>query len=314
MIQVASPQQLRYLTALADHGHFGRAAAACAVTQSTLSAGLIALERGLDAHLLERGVPTKRPIFTPLGMEVVARARIALAALEAVTETVAAARDPLSGPLRFGVIPTIGPFLLPRLMPILRHAFPRLRLWLREDQTERLVAQLDAGRLDLLLLAVPCLCGAAETMPIAADPFLAALPVGHRLAARDRVPVAALSAERLLLLEDGHCLREQALDACGLPRGMAAAATGEDGFAATSLHTLVQMVAGGLGVTLLPRVAVEAGVLAGAPVEVRPLEPATPGEAPPARTLALAWRPRSPRAAEFRDLAPAIAEAVGAGG
>ncbi|MBX9700347.1 MAG: LysR family transcriptional regulator, partial [Acetobacteraceae bacterium] len=148
MIPVPSPQQLRYLAALADHGHFGRAAAACAVTQSTLSAGIIALERQLDAHLLERGGPTKRPIFTPLGVEVVARARAALAALEAVTETVAAARDPLSGPLRFGVIPTIGPFLLPRLMPALRRAFPRLRLWLREDQTERLVAQLEAGRLD----------------------------------------------------------------------------------------------------------------------------------------------------------------------
>jgi LysR family hydrogen peroxide-inducible transcriptional activator len=313
MVPVPSPQQLRYLAALADHGHFGRAAAACAVTQSTLSAGLIALERQFGASLLERGVPTKRPIFTPLGVEVVARARTALAALEAVTETIAAARDPLSGPLRFGIIPTVGPFLLPRLMPILREAFPRLRLWLREDQTERLVAQLDAGRLDLLLLAVPCACGEAETMPIAADPFLAALPAGHRLAARDHVAVGALAAERLLLLEDGHCLREHALDACGLPRAMAAA-TGEDGFAATSLHTLVQMVAGGLGVTLLPRIAVEAGVLAGAPVEVRPLEPATPGEAPPGRTLALAWRPRSPRAAEFRNLAPAIAEAVRATG
>lgn len=309
MILVPSPQQLRYLTALADHGHFGRAAAACAVTQSTLSAGIIALERQLDAHLLERGVPTKRPIFTPLGAEVVARARSALVALEAVTETVAAARDPLSGPLRFGVIPSIGPFLLPRLMPILRAAFPRLRLWLREDQTHRLVAQLDAGRLDLLLLAMPCACGEAELLPVAPDPFLAALPAGHRLAARDRVPVRALAAEKLLLLEDGHCLRDHALDACGLPRAMASA-TVEDGFAATSLHTLVQMVAGGLGVTLLPRIAVEAGVLAGAPVEVRPIEPATPGEAPPGRMLALSWRSRSPRAAEFRGLAPAIAEAV----
>ena len=127
------------------------------------------------------------------------------------------------------------------------------------------------------------------------------------------MPVGALAAERLLLLEDGHCLRDQAMDACGLQRAMAAA-TGEDGFAATSLHTLVQMVAGGLGVTLLPRVAVAAGVRAGAPVEVRPLDPATAGEAPPVRTLALVWRPRSPRAAEFRDLAPAIAEAVGGEG
>jgi LysR family hydrogen peroxide-inducible transcriptional activator len=299
-----SPQQLRYLTALADHGHFGRAANACAVTQSTLSAGLIALERQLDSAILERGAATKRPVFTPLGLEVVARARAALSALEAVAETAAAARDPLSGPLRLGVIPTIGPFLLPRLMPALRAAFPRLRLWLREDLTERLVAGLEAGRLDLLLLALPA-AGAMETLPIVEDEFQVALPRGHHLAVRDRVPMSTLAGERLLLLEDGHCLRAHAEAACGLPRGMA---PGEDGFAATSLHTLVQMVAGGLGVTLLPKLALDGGVLAGAPVEVRALE----GTATPGRTLALAWRPRSPRAAEFRGLAPAVAAAIGA--
>ncbi len=303
-----TPQQLRYLLALADHGHFGRAAAACAVTQSTLSAGIIALERQLDAALLERS-QAKRPIFTPLGLEVLARARVALASLAAVTETVAAARDPLTGPLRLGVIPTIGPFLLPRLMPALRHAFPRLKLWLREDQTEHLVAALESGRLDVLLLALPCACGQAASLPVATDPFLAALPEGHRLAALDSVPVAALAAEPLLLLEDGHCLREHALDACGLPKSMG---TVGEGFAATSLHTLVQMVAGGLGVTLLPRLAVAGGVLAGSGVVVRPLRPAS-GSAPPGRTLALAWRDRSPRAPEFRSLAPAIAAAIGGG-
>ena len=308
-MHLPSPQQLRYLLALADHGHFGRAATACAVTQSTLSAGIIALERQLDAGLLERGA-AKRPVFTPLGLEVVERARQALAALEAVAETAAAARDPLTGPLRLGVIPTIGPFLLPRMMPALREAFPRLRIWLREDQTERLVAQLEAGRLDLLLLALPCACGEAETLPLAPDPFLAALPAGHRLTARERVPAGALSAERLLLLEDGHCLREHALDACGLPRGSIPT---EEGFAATSLHTLVQMVASGLGVTLVPRLAVEGGVLAGTSVEVRPLEGAPGAETLPGRSLALAWRPRSPRAAEFRDLAPAIAAVVRGG-
>jgi LysR family hydrogen peroxide-inducible transcriptional activator len=305
-MHLPSPQQLRYLIALADHGHFGRAAEACAVTQSTLSAGLIALERQLDARILERGAATKRPVFTPLGLELVARARGAVAALEAVAETAAAARDPLTGPLRLGVIPTIGPFLLPRLMPALRQAFPRLRLWLREDLTERLVAGLDTGRLDLLLLALPA-AGSMETLPIGEDPFLVALPRGHHLAQRDRVPVAALAGERVLLLEDGHCLRAHAEAACGLPRGLVPA--GEEGFAATSLHTLVQMVAGGLGVTLLPRLALDAGVLAGAPVEVRPLD----GAATPGRVLALAWRPKSPRAAEFRGLAPTFAAAVPAG-
>ena len=184
-------------------------------------------------------------------------------------------------------------------MPALRLAFPKLRLWLREDLTERLVEGLEAGRLDLLLLALPCECGSAETFALAEDPFLAALPEGHRLAERTRVPLAALGAERLLLLEDGHCLREHALAACGLP----GAAAG-DGFAATSLHTLVQMAAGGAGITLPPRIAVEGGVLAGAPVVVRPIE----GEG--GRTIGLAWRHRSPRAAEFRALGPALAQAM----
>lgn len=301
-----SPQQLRYLAALADHGHFGRAAAACAVTQSTLSAGILALERQLDTALIERGA-TKRPLFTPVGLEVVARARIALSALEAVAETAAATRDPLSGPLRLGVIPTIGPFLLPRLMPTLRKAFPRLKLYLREDMTERLLGHLEAGKLDLLLLALPCDCSTTEIEPIAPDPFLLALPANHRLAAMPQVPLGALAGERVLLLEDGHCLRAQAQEACGLPRGLSST----EGFAATSLHTLVQMVAGGLGLTLLPRLAVDGGVLAGTDLVVRPVQTDTPGEATPARTLALAWRPRSPRAAEFRSLAPAIAEGVG---
>src|SRR5579875_1157653 len=178
MNPLPTPQQLRYLVALAEHAHFGRAADACAVTQSTLSAGLLALERQLDAKLLDRS-GGKRVVFTPLGQEVLARARAALAALEAVTETAAAARAPMSGPLRLGVIPTIGPFLLPRLMPALRAAFPRLRHFLREDTTDRLLDRLTANKLDVLLLALPCECGLAETMPVARDEFLLALPPGN---------------------------------------------------------------------------------------------------------------------------------------
>src|ERR1700753_1712957 len=146
MTPLPTPQQLRYLLALAEHQHFGRAANACAVTQSTLSAGLLALERQLDARLLDRS-GSKRVVFTPLGQEVLARARVALVALEAVAETAASDRAPMSGPLRMGVIPTIGPFLLPRLMPALRAAFPRLRLFLREDLTPRLLEGLDSNRL-----------------------------------------------------------------------------------------------------------------------------------------------------------------------
>ncbi len=299
MIGLPSPQQLRYLTALAESHHFGRAALACAVTQSTLSAGILALERQLDAAILDRNAG-KHVVFTPLGLEVVARASVALAALEAVAEAAQAARAPLSGPLRLGVIPTIGPFLLPSLMPVLREAFPRLRLYLREDTTARLVDRLETNRLDVLLLALPCDCGSADASPVARDEFLVALPAGHRLAAQERIPVAALANERLLLLEDGHCLRDQALAVCGL---LAGDRDGQDSFAATSLHTLVQMVAGGLGVTLLPRLAIAAGVTAGTDIELRPLAGAGAW-----RTLGMAWRPNSPRASDYRALVPLLAE------
>ncbi len=299
MITLPSPQQLRYLTALAESRHFGRAAHACAVTQSTLSAGILTLERQLDAAILDRSAG-KHVVFTPLGLELVERAGNALIALEAVAEAAAAARTPMSGPLRLGVIPTIGPFLLPRLMPVLRMGFPRLRLYLREDTTARLVERLATNRLDMLLLALPCDCGSAERQPVGRDEFLVALPHGHRLAAQEKVPVAALAEERLLLLEDGHCLRDQALSVCGL---LAGDREGQDGFAATSLHTLVQMVAGGLGVTLLPRLAVNAGVTAGTDIALRPLAAAGAW-----RTLGLAWRPNAPRAPEYRSLVPLLAE------
>jgi LysR family hydrogen peroxide-inducible transcriptional activator len=294
MTPLPSPQQLRYLLALAELGHFGRAAEACAVTQSTLSAGILALERQMDAAILDRGVG-KHVVFTALGEEIVSRARKALAALEAVAEAASAARAPLSGPLRLGVIPTVGPFLLPRLMPVLRSAFPNLRLFVREDVTKALVERLANNRLDLLLVALPCECGDAETLTISRDEFVVALPKGHPLAVRARVPVTALARERMLLLEDGHCLRDQALAVCGM-------AGEQEGFAATSLHTLAQMVAGGLGVTLLPRMAVDAGVTAGAEIELRPLSGGSAW-----RTIGLAWRPNSPRAEEYRALAPLIA-------
>jgi LysR family transcriptional regulator, hydrogen peroxide-inducible genes activator len=299
MTPLPSPQQLRYLLTLAETRHFGRAAALCAVTQSTLSAGLLALERQLDAAILDRSAG-KRVVFTPLGRELVERARTALAALEAVAEAAEAARAPLSGPLRLGLIPTVGPFLLPRLMPAIRTAFPRLRLYLREDLTPRLVEDLGNGRLDVLLVALPCACHGAEALAVARDEFLAALPHGHRLASAATVPVAALAAERVLLLEDGHCLRDQALAVCGMQ------SAGPDGFAATSLHTLAQMVAGGLGVTLLPRLAVDAGIAQGTGLEVRPLAGAGAW-----RTLGLLWRAHAPRAEEYRALAPVLAAAIG---
>ena len=298
MTPLPTPQQLRYLLALAEHAHFGRAAEACAVTQSTLSAGILALERQLDARILDRD-GGKRVVFTPLGRELLGRAREAMAALAAVVEAADAARAPMSGPLRLGVIPTVGAFLLPRLMPALRAAFPLLRLYLREDTTERLLDRLAGGQLDVALLALPCDCLGAASLAVVRDPFLAALPAGHPLAALAEVPAIALANERLLLLEDGHCLREQALAACGMARR-----DGQDGFAATSLHTLVQMVAGGLGVTLLPKIAVDAGVADGTGLVLRPLSGAGAW-----RTLGFAWRPNTPRAADYRALAPVLERA-----
>jgi LysR family transcriptional regulator, hydrogen peroxide-inducible genes activator len=294
-----SPQQLRYLVALAETRHFGRAAQACAVSQSTLSAGLLALERQLDCHILDRAAG-RHVVFTPLGLELVERARTGLTALEAVAEAAIAAREPMAGPLRLGVIPTVGPFLLPTLMPALREAFPFLRLYLREDTTANLVDRLTLNRLDLLLLATPCDCGGADTVPVARDAFMIALPPNHRLAGEEQIPVCALATERLLLLEDGHCLRDQALAVCGL---LAGDRGNYDDFAATSLHTLVQMVAGGLGITLLPRLAIAAGITDGTDLVLRPLAGSGAW-----RTLGLAWRPNAPRSADYRALGSHLVE------
>lgn len=294
-MMLPSPQQLRYLASLADTRHFGRAATACGVTQSTLSAGILALERQLDVALLDREAG-RRPVFTPIGRAVVERARTALAALEAVSEAATATSEPMSGTLRLGIIPTVAPFLLPHLLPALHKGFPRLRLQLNEDVTERLLGRLSLGLLDLLVVALPCDCDGLETRPLARDPLLAALPPGHALS-RGPLHLEDLQQETMLLLEDGHCLRDHVLDACR----QAGAWRDDDNqstFAATSLQTLVQMVENGFGVTLLPRLAVKAGIAQGDRVSIRALA----GE-PVHRTIGLAWRPRSPREQEFRLLA-----------
>lgn len=297
MAYMPTPQQLRYLVTLAETGHFGRAALACAVSQSTLSSGILTLENALDAKVLDRSV-AKHPVFTPLGLELVAKARVVLSALSDMAETADAARAPLSGPLRLGIIPTIGPFLLPRLMPALRENYKSLRFFLREDQSDRLLEQLEAGQLDLLILAYPYECGTAEMLNVVRDDFMVALPPGHVLAARDVVSISDLAAEQFLLLEDGHCLRDQVLSVCRPSFRRA------QPFAATSLYTLIQMVAGGLGMTLVPKLAVDAGITHNTGVEIRPLED---GEG--WRSLGLAWRAGSPRAGEYRSLAPVLAAA-----
>ncbi len=290
MINLPSLRQLQYLAALAETLHFGRAAAACNVTQSTLSAGIKELEATLGAALVDR---TRRSVvLTPLGRETVQRAQLLI---EMGTDLVSAARagsEPLSGMLRLGVIPTIAPFLLPRVLRRLRRRYPKLKLYLREERTATLVEELQAGRLDVALLALPCDCGAADRMPLFRDPFLLACPPDHPLAALKRIPPERIAGQPLLLLEDGHCLREQALAACGrIDRRQI------EPFAATSLHTLVQMVENGLGVTLLPELALDSGLLRGTSLVVRPIE----GEEAH-RVIGLAWRQGSGRRPEFELL------------
>jgi len=297
MRALPSLRQVAYLLALERHRHFGRAAEACFVTQSTLSAGLQELEAALGVTLVER---TKRRVhLTPLGKVMAARGRELLRIAEEMADLARGANEPLTGLRQLGVIPTIAPFLLPRLLPALHAAFPQLQLSLREDLSARLVEQLDGGLLDAVILALPYAAEGLETMALAPDPFLLACPPDHPLASQPQVDPAGLPAEELILLQDGHCLTDHALAACRLPvpRGGRLRA----GMQGTSLHTVVQMVAGGLGITLLPRLAVEAGILRGTGLIARPLAGAG------SRTLALAWRRSSPHAAEFTLLGARIA-------
>lgn len=293
-------RQLRYLVALSEIRHFGRAAEACLVTQSTLSAGILELEGLLGVTLFER--TRRRVLITPEGGELAERARRVLAEAEGLVETARQAKGTLQGPLALGVIPTIGPFLLPRLVPAVRERFPGLRLYLREDQTARLLAQLVAGDLDLLILAFPYDAPAIERYDFATDGFWLACPRGHAMAEGGRVAVTDIPEDELLLLEDGHCLRDHVLAACRLlglhpsPR-----------MQGTSLQTVLHMVAGGLGITLLPEMAVEAGMAAGLDVVVRPLE-----EGAGTRNIGLAWRSTSGRGQQFRALGAFLAERFGA--
>lgn len=301
MLPLPSAQQLRYLIALSELRHFGRAAAACAVTQSTLSAGIMALERQLDAQLLDRTVG-KKVVFTPLGHEIAAKGRHALQALEAVPQLAAAARTPLTGPLRLGIIPTIGPFLVAPLVKIIRAHFPQIVLSITEDTTERLLEKLSLGRLDILVLAMPCLCDGTETIPLWRDPFQVIMPAGHPLASLPHVPVEQLEDQRMIMMEDGHCLREQTLAVCRQGRLWDSAEDeGDATFTATSLHTMANMVELGLGIGVVPALATEGGLLQNHNVIMRPLS-----GGPVWRTIGLAWRPRSPRSADFHTLATAF--------
>jgi LysR family transcriptional regulator, hydrogen peroxide-inducible genes activator len=288
-------KQLQYLVALQQHGHFGKAAAACYVTQSTLSAGLRELESLIGVTLVERSRRVVR--FTALGERIVDKARRVVREAEELGDMVRAAGKPLSGELRMSVIPTIAPFLLPQILPSLRKDWPDLKLYLREETSAAACESLVRGRSDCVLLALPYACGDVETDALFDDRLLLAFPGGEVHPAT--VTAAAIDEGRLLLLEDGHCLKDHALSACNRPE-LRAEAT----MLGTSLHTLVQMVDNDLGVTLLPEMAITAGILNGTSVEARPLDADHPS-----RTIALAWRKGSPRIKEFELLAEVLRNA-----
>lgn len=284
-------RQLQFLTALRAEGSFVAAAEMVGVTQPTLSAGIKDLETSLGAQLVERG--RSGAILTPAGEQAVDHAARALSEVEELVRAVQGAGEPLSSVFKLGAIPTIAPFLLPRALPPLRKKFPKLRLQMREDLTSRLIEQLRMRTLDAAIIALPYEAAGIATLSIAEDEFLVLTPDDHPLAKRNDLSPEHLKSEDLLLLEDGHCLRDHALSACRVAPSRRSAEVG-----ATSLHTLVQMVAGGMGVTLLPKLAAEGGAAAGAHVAVRPFAEPIIG-----RSIGIAWREGSPREAEARLLA-----------
>jgi len=284
-------KQLQYLIALQDHGHFGRAADASFVTQSTLSAGIRELETLIGITLVER---TRRVVlFTPLGTRIAEKARRVVREAEELSDLARAAGRPLSGDMRMSVIPTIAPFLLPRILPRLRADYPDLKLFLREEPSGPACESLHNGRADCVLLALPYACGDVATAPLFDDRLFLAFPEGDRAAEQAMVRPSQIDETRLLLLEDGHCLKDHALAACNRPELRAEAM-----MMGTSLHTIVQMVDNGLGVTMLPEMAIDAGILDHTSIVARPLDAEHP-----TRTIALAWRRASPREPDFRLLA-----------
>lgn len=284
-------QELKYLVALADLGHFGRAAEACCITQSTLSTQLKKLEDFLGVTLFDRSL--KRVTPTPIGQEILQAARNIVEESERIKNLAKHAQDPMARTLRLGIIPTLGPYYLPHALMLIHKKHPGLRLLLREEMTPQILEHLIDGKLDAGLLALPVEDDSLRVEPLFYEPFFAALPAGHALTKRDVLKVSDIISEKLLLLDEGHCLRDQALDVCG------ANSRGREEVRATSLETLRQMVGMGLGITLLPALAVDAGPrVSKKSVEIRPFKKPVPG-----RTIGLAWRKRAPFPETFERLA-----------
>ena len=283
-------RDLRYLVALAEHRHFGRAAAACFVSQPTLSTQIRKLEDELGVTLVERA--PRRVLLTEVGAEIAQRARAIVHDVDQIKAIARRTQDPESGTLRLGLFPTLGPYLLPHVMPLLRERFPRLELLLVEEKTPVILKQLQEGRLDAGILALPIHDEQLHTEFLFEEPFMLAVPRQHPLAARQTLKLGELAEQRLLLLEDGHCLRDQALDVCHM------AGAGERDFRATSLETLRQMVAANVGITLLPVLAVQPPVPPSPEIKLLRFRDSTPS-----RRLALVWRRSSAMAGFLQRVA-----------
>jgi LysR family transcriptional regulator, hydrogen peroxide-inducible genes activator len=295
-----SLRQLQFLLAVKSEGSFLHAADAVGVTQPTLSAGIKELETALGIQLIERG--RSGAVLTSAGEVAAEHAANAIQEAEAVVRGAREASRPFTGVFRLGAIPTIAPYVLPKLLPALKSYYPNLSLHLREDMTGRLVESLRARSLDAAIIALPYEAPGIEAEIVAMDEFLLVAPKNHPLVRQNSLQPADMAAQEVLLLEDGHCMRDHALSICKLkPRG------GERNtdFGATSLQTLVQMVAGGMGVTLAPRLAVEGGVTAGVDVSVRPFTTPVYG-----RSIGVAWRDGAAREPEARLLAQVLKRAV----
>lgn len=298
MSALPSLKQLHYLVALSTHLNFTRAAESCFVTQSTLSAGLKELEEILGAQLVERD--RQSVLMTSIGHEIAARAREILAATQDLVDRVASVEAPMCGALRLGIIPTIAPFLLPASLRLLRERYPRLRLTLREDLTANLIERLEDGQLDLALIALPFATGTLLVEPLFDDPLWLVgnidEPLLQRIQPKIALEITPELTDRLLLLEEGHCLRDHTLQSCGRPTRQPQGA-----IEATSLLTLIQMVESGLGLALVPEIAVKSGLTNSPGLIARPL--AQPG---PSRTIALVTRRSTSRLAELKALGEII--------
>lgn len=288
-------RQLEYAVAAARCQSIGEAAKSCHVSQPSLSAQLGQLETSLGRKLFERS--SKGIVLTPFGCAWVEQARQIIEQAKSLDDLARAEDEPLSGDVRLGVIPTVAPFVLPAALPSLHAKHPRASVYLVEDETKNLLACLHEGQLDVLVLALEADLGTAKTLPVFRDPLMVALPVGHRFAERSSISLTEIPREELLLLQEGHCLSHQVAQLCAVPRE-------RDDFRASSLVTLVQMVAMNSGVTLLPKIAAGSELVRGSKIVLRDLTEA------PFRTIGLAWRPNCPRAAEFEVLAELLEAAA----